>query len=314
MPAVVSIYSESHSQPCYDPFEFNPLLKPYFDLPENRAKKPQAKNKCVEQSIGSGVILDASGGLIITSFHTVAEANKIIVTLHDKRQFKASVIGLDPETDLALIKIKATDLSSLSWADSDKLQVGEFVTAIGSPFGLGQTVTFGIISALNRSGFGLKDYENYIQTDAAINQGNSGGALVNARGQLVGINKFIISAFGTNTGVSFAIPSNNAKQIAAQLLKYGNIKRGKVGIYIKATELSQAGVLISKVVAKSAAEKAGLKSGDIITSLNDKAVADPLDFHHRLGLIRAGTRVTFEIMRNNKKMHIDLLLADAVVQ
>lgn len=314
MPAVVSIYSESRSLPCYDPFEYNPLVRPYLELPENKAKKPPAKNQCVEQSIGSGVVINADRGLIITSFHSVKEARKIIVTLHDKRQFKATVIGLDPVTDLALIQIKATDLSALSWADSDQLQVGEFVTAIGSPFGLGQTVTFGIISALNRSGFGLKDYENYIQTDAAINQGNSGGALINTRGKLVGINKFIISAFGTNTGVSFAIPGNTARKIAAQLLKYGNIKRGKVGVYILETESSQTGAKISSVVSGSPAEKAGLQKGDIIVSLNGKKIQDHLMFHRMLGLLRAGTRATFGIKRNNKKTQIDVILADAIVQ
>lgn len=312
MPAVVSIYSESRARPCYDPFKDNPLLSPYFNLPIDKTKKPQEIRKCVEQSIGSGVILDSYRGLVITSFHSVELANKIIVALHDKRLSKATIIGLDPVTDLALIKINATGLSALAWADSDQLQVGEFVTAIGSPFGLGQTVTFGIISALNRSGLGQRDYERYIQTDAAINQGNSGGALVNARGELVGINKFIISAMGTNTGVSFAIPSNTAREVARQLLKYGNIKRGKAGIYIKATEHSQAGALISKVVANSSAEKAGLKSGDIIISLNSKPIADDLTFQQELEFLRAGTTVTFGILRNKRKIHIKVLLSEAV--
>ncbi|MFV1982005.1 MAG: trypsin-like peptidase domain-containing protein, partial [Thiohalomonadales bacterium] len=217
-PAIVNISTKSRRQIQQNPLFNDPFFRRFFDAPQ--APQPQER-----QSMGSGVILDTSKGYILTNNHVIANADEITVTLHDKRSYKAKLVGTDPEADLAVIQIKAKDLVQLEFADSETLQVGDFVVAIGNPFGLEQTVTSGIISALGRSGLGIEGYENFIQTDASINPGNSGGALVDLDGKLVGINTAIVGPSGGNVGIGFAIPSNMAKSIMAQLIEYGEVRR-----------------------------------------------------------------------------------------
>ena len=261
---------------------------------EEEAEDQQAQNSQLTpekprkfQSIGSGVIVDPNHGVIITNDHVIRHASLITVTLNDGRRLKAKLIGGDSETDIAVLKIDAKNLKSLPIGDSDKAEVGDFVVAIGNPFGLNsfgnsQTATFGIISATKRSDLNIEGVENFIQTDAAINPGNSGGALVNAAGELIGINTAIISPYGGNIGIGFAIPINMAKDVAQQLIKFGSIHRGLMGIFVQhlTPELAQAmgysedfqGALISQVNQDSPAEKAGLKPGDIITQINDTKI------------------------------------------
>ena len=222
-PAVVNIATISHVRVPNNPLMDDPFFRRFFNIPQQQ-QQPRHRTK---QSLGSGVIFDAKQGLVLTNSHVIQRADEITVSLTDGRSFQAELVGSDPATDVALIKIPAEDLTALTLADSDQLRVGDFVVAIGNPFGLGQTVTSGIVSALGRSGLGIEGYENFIQTDASINPGNSGGALVNLRGELVGINTAIFSPGqrAGNIGIGFAIPSNTVKQISDQLIEYGEVKR-----------------------------------------------------------------------------------------
>ena len=274
-PAVVNIATRSHVPVQYNPLLNDPFFRRFFNIPQQQ--QPQ---KRTTQSLGSGVIFDAKQGLVLTNNHVIQRADEITVSLTDGRSFQAELVGSDPETDVALIKIPAEQLTALPLADSDQLRVGDFVVAIGNPFGLGQTVTSGIVSALGRSGLGIEGYENFIQTDASINPGNSGGALVNLRGELVGINTAIFSPNQRvgNIGIGFAIPSNMVRQISDQLIKYGEVKRAYLGVQMqditpdlaKAFNLdSNNGAVVTRVQKGSAADDAGVKVGDIITAVDN---------------------------------------------
>jgi len=260
-----------------------------------------------EESMGSGVIV-SSDGYILTNYHVIEGAEEIKVTLYDKRTYKAKIIGADPKTDLALIKIDETDLPVIPWADSDRLQVGEFVLAFGNPFGLSHTVTMGIVSATGRANVGVADYEDFIQTDAAINPGNSGGPLVNVRGEIVGINTAIFSRSGGYQGIGFAVPSNMARAVMKQLKNKGRVVRGWIGVSIQemTQELAKKfglkraeGVLISDVFSKSPAGRAGLKRGDIILELNGKKVPGVNQLRNMIAQLPVGTNITMKLKRAN---------------
>lgn len=277
------------------------------------------------QSLGSGVIVDPQHGIIITNDHVIRNANLITVTLNDGRRLKAKLIGGDSQTDIAVLKIEAKNLKSLPIGDSDKAEVGDFVVAIGNPFGLNsvgnsQTATFGIISATKRSDLHIEGVENFIQTDAAINPGNSGGALVNAAGELIGINTAILSPYGGNVGIGFAIPINMAKDVAQQLIKYGSIHRGLMGIFVQhlTPELAQAmgysedlqGAIVSQVNQDSPAEKAGLKPGDIITQINDTKITQATQVKTTIGLLRVGNEAKITVQRDGKELSLNAVVTD----
>ncbi len=309
-PAVVNIATEGRIQLRMNPLFNDPFFRRFFNVPDQPIERKT-------QSLGSGVIVDAKRGLVITNNHVIANAVQITVTLRDGRHLEAELVGTDPATDVAVIKIPAENLTALETADSDKLRVGDFVVAIGNPFGLGQTVTSGIVSALSRSGLGIEGYEDFIQTDASINPGNSGGALVNLNGELVGINTAIFSQNGGSIGIGFAIPINLALQIMEQLLESGQVQRGFLGIH--AQDLSpdlaeafglskQSGAVINKVLEGSPAEKAGLMAGDIIIKIDDKQVKNAGDVQNRNGLLRVGEEVSFEILRNGEHKKITAII------
>ncbi|HEC73284.1 MAG TPA: DegQ family serine endoprotease, partial [Methylophaga aminisulfidivorans] len=305
-PAVVNIASQSMVKVRDNPLQNDPFFRRFFDLPE----QPKVRER---QSLGSGVIFDAKQGLVITNYHVIRGANKINVSLNDGRVFEATIVGSDPATDVALIKIPAENLTALPLANSDSLRVGDFVVAIGNPFGLGQTVTSGIVSALGRSGLGIEGYENFIQTDASINPGNSGGALVNLRGELVGVNTAIFSPGGAsagNIGIGFAIPSNLVKQITDQLLEHGEVKRAYLGVQMQdiSPDLAKAfgighqhGAVVSHVVKNSAAADAGLKVGDIITAVDGNRLVNADSLRNSIGLMVVGQQVKLNIIRDGKQ-------------
>ncbi len=294
----------SGSVEVQNPLMSDPFFRQFFRLP-NQPMRRQV------QAAGSGVIVDADKGYILTNNHvvTVGQDQDIEVTLKDKRHFKAKLVGRDPETDIAVLKIDADHLTAVSFADSDKIRVGDYALAIGNPFGLGQTVTSGIVSALGRSGLGIEGYEDFIQTDASINPGNSGGALVDLHGQLVGINTAILGPSGGNVGIGFAVPSNIAKQIMADLIKNGDVKRGQIGIRTQdltpdiASSLgieSGDGALIAQVAAGSAAANAGLQAGDLIVAIDTVPVHNVADFHRRIDFAHVGDVLKLTILRDGK--------------
>ena len=308
----ISRLPEGHSGgPFDDPFFrrfFGDELFRRFEAPKDRR----------ERSLGSGVIADASGH-IITNNHVVAKADEIRVLLSDKRELKAKVVGTDPKTDIAVIKVDAKDLPTLLWADSDKLQVGEYVLAIGNPFGLNQTVTMGIVSAVGRANVGIAEYEDFIQTDAAINPGNSGGALVNARGELIGINTAIFSQSGGYMGIGFAVPSNMVRSVMEQLVKGGKVVRGYLGVSIQ--ELTQdlarqfgtadvKGVLVSDVLADSPAKRAKLERGDVIVEFDGHAVENPTQFRNLVAATPIGKKVRVKLLRDGKSRELDVTIAE----
>ncbi len=291
---------------------------------DGQEKQPLDKPKKF-QSIGSGVVIDPSNGIIITNDHVIRNANIITVTLNDGRRLKAKLIGGDSETDVAVLKIDAKNLKSLPIADSDKIEVGDFVIAIGNPFGLNsfgnsQSATFGIISAMNRSDLNIEGIENFIQTDAAINPGNSGGALVNAKGELVGINTAIISLYGGNVGIGFAIPINMAKDVAQQIIRFGSVHRGLMGVFVQplTPELAQAmgypenfqGALISQVNENSPAEEAGLKAGDVIVQINKTKITQATQVKTTISLLRVGSEVNITVRRNGKEINLKAVVTD----
>lgn len=278
------------------------------------------------QSIGSGVVLDPKEGIIVTNDHVIRNASIITITLNDGRRLQAKLLGSDSETDIAVLKVDATNLKSLPMGNSDKIAVGDFVVAIGNPFGLNnygnsQSATFGIISAIQRSDLNIEGVENFIQTDAAINPGNSGGALINTKGELIGVNTAIISTLGGGSvGIGFAIPINMVKDVVQQILKFGSIHRGLMGIFVQhlTPELAQAmgysdtlqGALIAQVNEGSPAEAAGLKSGDIITQINDTKITQGAQVKTTISLLRAGTHAKILVVRNNKPITIDAVVTD----
>jgi Do/DeqQ family serine protease len=283
---------------------------PFFDEPETRQF----------QGAGSGVIFDADNGYIITNAHVVEGATDISVTLADDRTVPAQVKARDDRSDIALLQVKSPNLTQIPLGDSAKLEVGDYVVAIGNPFGLQHTVTSGIVSALGRSGINPDNFEDFIQTDASINMGNSGGALVNLKGELVGINTAIVSRSGDNSGIGFAIPVNMVTTVYEQLLKYGSVKRGLLGvnIYTVTPDDAQAfgagdvhGAVVSQVFDGSAAEAAGIRTGDIITSINGQAVKTAAELRNAIGLLRAGDHVDVSLLRDGKARKVTATIAEA---
>lgn len=262
------------------------------------------------RGLGSGVIIDANKGYILTNNHVIADADKIKVTLKDGHEYNAKLIGTDASSDIALLQIKAKGLTAIELADSDKLRVGDFTIAIGNPFGLGQTVTSGIVSALGRTGLKLENYENFIQTDAAINSGNSGGALVDLSGKLIGINTAILGPNGGNIGIGFAIPSNMANNLARQIIEHGEVRRGVLGVagqeltpdLAEAFDIeAQYGAFINQVTPNSAADEAGLQAGDIIISVNNNKIRSFSELRARIGTLGAGKTITLGVIRDGDK-------------
>ncbi len=303
MPSVVHIATVGRSSGGAPPTLGDPFLDKFFGIPQHRQKK-------AERSLGSGVIFDASKGLIVTNAHVVEDAEGIQVTLKDGRSVEARLVGKDEDADVAVIMIEAKNLTQVKLSDSDKLRVGDFVVAIGSPFGLKQTVTSGIVSGLGRSGLGIESYEDFIQTDASINPGNSGGALVNLNGELVGMNTAILGPNGGNIGIGFAIPVNMVKSIVDQLVEYGEVRRGRLGVGIQnlTPDLAQAfdlegikGVVISQVEKGSPADDAGLLPGDVVTAVNGRPVRDASEMRNSVGLLRAGSKISIDIHRDGKE-------------
>ncbi len=267
-------------------------------------------------SLGSGVIIDAAKGIVLTNHHVIANAHEITVSLEDGREFEATVMGKDQQTDVAVLKVEAPNLASIPLGDSDALKVGDFVVAIGNPYGLGHSVTSGIVSAKGRSGLGIEQYEDFIQTDAAINPGNSGGALINLKGELIGINTAILGPQG-NIGIGFAIPINLAKTITQHLIEYGEVRRGLLGISVQqidkglahALGLSSAqGVIVTEVGDGSAAQKAGIKTMDVIIGMNGKRLRSSADLLNQEGLLPAGSQVPVELVRDNKTIKMNVIL------
>lgn len=309
-PAVVNISSTKVVKRQPSPFdEFFDFLYPF---PDGRGKKWK------EQSLGSGVIVSADG-YIVTNNHVVEQADEIKVILVDKKSFKAKIVGSDPKTDIAIIKIDAKGLPVIPWGDSDKLQVGEFVLAIGNPFGLSHTVTMGIISAVGRADIGITDYENFIQTDAAINPGNSGGPLVNIKGELIGINTAIFSRTGGYQGIGFAVPSNMVRIVMDQLIKQGKVTRGWLGITIQeiTPEIAQKfglrqseGALVSDVAKNSPAHKAGIMRGDIILEFNGKKVRDVATLRNMVAQSKIGLQVEIKILRRDKEIIVKPIIME----
>jgi Do/DeqQ family serine protease len=311
-PAVVNIATRGTVQE-QNPLLNDPFFRRFFDVPNTPRQREF-------QSAGSGVIVDAKNGYIITNAHVVENATDITVQLLDNRSLKAKVVGTDPGSDVAVLKVQAGNLVDLPIADSDRAEVGDFVVAIGNPFGLGHTVTSGIVSALGRSGINPEGYEDFIQTDASINPGNSGGALVNLSGQLVGINSAILSRSGGNIGIGFAIPSNMMKVVMNQLIKFGKVKRGVLGVNIQTLvpEIAQSmglqegiqGALVSQVVEGSAAEKAGVRAGDVITGINNRAVRDAGQLRNAIGLLSVGEKVDIALLRDGKQRRVTATISE----
>jgi len=295
------------------PFK-DPLFKRFFG--EDFFQSPDKPRKRKSESLGSGVIID-SEGLIVTNYHVIENADDIVVLLADKREFSGEIVGTDPKSDLALIRIKADNLPTIPWGDSSKLQVGEYVLAIGSPFGFTQTVTMGIVSAIGRADIGLTNYEDFIQTDAAINPGNSGGAMVNVQGELVGINTAIFTRSGGYMGIGFAIPSKMAQSVVASLAENGEVVRGWLGVAIQEVTASLAqgfglkeakGVLVSEVMSGSPAELAGFSRGDVIIAFGDEAIMDTNQLRNVVADTRVGEQITVRIIRNKKEIALEVLI------
>ncbi|USD41609.1 DegQ family serine endoprotease [Vibrio sp. SCSIO 43135] len=312
-PAVVSIAVEGTQVSRQQlPEQFRYFFGP--DFPSEQVQERPFRG------LGSGVIIDAKKGHIVTNYHVINGAEKIRVKLHDGREYDAELIGGDQLSDIALLKLEtAKNLTQISVADSDKLRVGDFTVAIGNPFGLGQTVTSGIVSALGRSGLNLENFENFIQTDAAINSGNSGGALVNLNGELIGINTAILGPNGGNVGIGFAIPSNMMKNLTEQIKEFGEVKRGMLGVQGGeiTSELAEAlgyesskGAFVSQVVPDSAADEAGLEAGDIIVSINGKKINTFGELRAKVATLGAGKEITLGVIRDGKSKTFDVTLGE----
>jgi Do/DeqQ family serine protease len=317
-PAVVTIATRGviPDSGASDPLRDDPFYNRFLhSLPgQGSAEQPFA-------AAGSGVIVDARRGYILTNAHVVDHATSITVTLQDGRKLKASIIGADPPSDIAVVKVDAHRLTQIRFGDSARLAVGDFVVAIGNPFGLPHSVTSGIVSGLKRSGFSPDDYENYIQTDASINPGNSGGALVDLEGDLVGINTAILSGSGDNIGIGFAIPVNTARHVMRQLIEYGAVERGQLGfsVYAVTPEVARslglrkaAGGLVAQVIPGSPAEKAGVRTGDVVTAIAGHRIESNTDLRDAIGLLRVGDGVTIDLLRDGRRELRHAVLANTL--
>jgi serine protease Do/serine protease DegQ len=302
-PAVVNIAVVARAPMEASPLLRDPFFRRFFGVPD----QPQR-----ELSAGSGVIVDAARGLVVTNHHLVKDAQEIVVGTKDRRVFRAQLVGSDPGTDVALLRIPAEGLTAIPFADSDKVNVGDFVVAIGNPFGMGQTVTSGIVSAVGRSGLSIEGYEEFIQTDASINPGNSGGALVNLRGELVGINSAIFGP-GANIGIGFAVPVNMARAVMDQILRFGEVRRGRLGVAMQdvtpavAKELGLAvteGAMVQNVEPGSTAEEAGLRPRDVVTATNGRPVRSSGELRNRIGLTPVGEEVDMTVLRDGRQVRV----------
>ncbi|QTF07449.1 serine endoprotease DegP [Brenneria izadpanahii] len=333
MPSVVSIAVEGHTSVAREkvPQQLQPFFgdnspfcqdgSPFQDSPicqGDDGGDGQSSRQQAFQALGAGVIINAEKGYVVTNNHVVDNADKIQVRLNDGRKYDAKVIGKDPRSDVALVQLQNfKNLTAIQMADSDQLRVGDYTVAIGNPYGLGETATSGIVSALGRSGLNIENYENFIQTDAAINRGNSGGALVNLNGELIGLNTAILAPDGGNIGIGFAIPSNMVKSLVAQIVEFGEVKRGELGI--TGTELNselaqamkvdaQRGAFVSQVQPKSAAAEAGIKAGDVIVSLNGKAISSFAALRAQVGSLPVGSKLSLGLLRDGKPLTVDVTL------
>ncbi len=304
MPGVVSIAVRGRVAVELNPLFQDPFFRRFFGIPREREVR----------SAGSGVIVNAARGYLLTNEHVVKHADTIRVTLRDGRQLDATVVGSDPETDVALLKVRPEALDALPLGDSDTLQVGDFVVAIGNPFGLGHTVTSGIVSALGRSGLGIEGYEEFIQTDASINPGNSGGALVNLNGELIGINTAIVAPAGGNVGIGFAIPINMARSIMQQLIDFGEIRRGLLGVNMQdlTPDLAEAlglearaGAVVNRVLAGSAADEVGIQRGDVITHIDGVPVPSAAALRSRVGVTPTGQTIELTLLRGQERLTVE---------
>ncbi len=315
LPAVVSITSSRMVNAPQSPFMNDPFFQQFFGGQGQRGPQQQR-----ERGLGSGVIVSADG-YILTNNHVIDKATDIKVTLADKRQLTGKVVGADPKTDIAVVKIAATGLPTITLGDSSKIHVGDYAFAIGNPFGVGETATMGIISATGRNGLDIENYEDFIQTDAAINPGNSGGALLNARGELIGINTAILSGgSGGNQGIGFAIPINMAKYVMDQILKNGKVVRGYIGVGIQEVTPSLAkafnvpaekGALVGDVQPDTPGAKAGLQRGDVVTELNGQPVDGPNDLRLKVATMAPGTTVHLKVDRSGQSRDINLTLGES---
>jgi len=317
MPSVVNIFAQGQIVAPQNPFNEPAASRGKEDGDSNEDDGNGYVKKF--ETFGSGVIVDANNGYIITNAHVIAQARSITVTLNDGRRYHAGVRGVDLASDIAVLQIKAPHLNTIPFGDSNQLEVGDFVVAIGSPFGLNQTVTSGIVSALQRDDLQIEGYEDFIQTDAPINPGNSGGALVNLKGEFVGMNTAILAPNGGNVGIGFAIPADMVKNVMTQLIEYGTIGRGIAGFMIQTLtpELAKAfnvdpnlkGAVVTSVRPSSPADAAGLKPGDIIEKINGQMVERAGQVKNTIGLVRAGSEIHLSLLRNNQSTQVSLKTA-----
>jgi serine protease DegQ len=312
-PAVVNVSVQSEVPAENNPLFTDPFFRRFFDLPA----QPRSRRAI---SAGSGLIVDARRGYVLTNHHVVRGAEQVTVTLKDRREFTAQIVGSDPATDVAVLKIPAERLSAIGFGDSDDLKVGDLVVAIGNPFGLGQTVTSGIVSALGRSGITSGKYEDFIQTDASINPGNSGGALINSKGELIGINTAILAPNGGNVGIGFAVPANMARTVMDQLLRFGEVHRGRIGVVIQDLAPDAAasmgltadqGAVIARVEQRSPADRAGLREGDVVLAVDGAAVHGSTELRNRIALVEADHNVALDLLRDGRRLQLTVKVAAA---
>ena len=312
-PGVVNIAVRAHG-PSENPLLKDPFFRRFFDIPD-APEQPRETS-----ATGSGVIVDARRGYVLTNNHVVEEADAIEVTTKDNQRFHARLVGRDPGTDVAVLQIQGQGIQAVPFGDSDRLEVGDYVVAIGNPFGLGQTVTSGIVSALGRGGLRVEGYEDFIQTDASINPGNSGGALVDLRGRLIGIDTAILAPSGGNVGIGFAVPINMARAVMDQLIEYGEVRRGRIGIAVQdvTPEIAAAmrvgateGAVVAQVEPGSSAERAGLRRGDVVVAIDGVPIHSSTQVRNHVGLKRVGQSVAVTVERDGAKRVLTATIQDA---